>query len=412
MTHALRAWWRKDNLRVLLPVLVGLLVLIPTDLHSHYGHGDIDLYHRYALAFLAHHSLPFEYPVLAIVPFLLTLPPLGDYISVYAAMMLLLFLAGYAGIHRLASARAANVYAVYVLLGAAVTTLARFDIVPALVTVAALFAVGRRRFRLAYVLLGAGVLLKLYPAFLLPVVMIEHRRILHFRGGGLLPKPLLGGVGIFFVTVAAGFLVAIVLAPQGWWTPFVQASHRPLQVESVAATGLWLSSFLGFSAQPDHSFHSFNMIGSLAEVLSALVSLGLILGCCFVYWRQFRGRIDAGRAFLAVVCVVIVSSRVFSPQYLIWALPLVALIEDFDPVWIVISLLTTLVYPVLYEVDRLHGNGTPGRYTVHFLGVIAIRNALLLWATYRAAMPRVDREIRRVASDEQLPAPRLASGAD
>lgn len=410
MTSALTTWWRKDNLRALVPVVVVLVALIPIDIHSHYGHGDIDLYHRYAQAFVTNHSLPFEYPVLAILPFLLTLPPFGDYISVYAAMMLVVFLAGYAAFYRFASARAANVYAVYVLLGGAITSLARFDLVPALVTVAALWAVSRRRFTLGYVLLAAGVLLKLYPLFLLPVVMIEHRRVLHFRGGGLVPTPMLRGAGIFLLTVAAGFVVAIILEPTGWWTPFVQASQRPLQVESVSATFLWLSSFVGFYAQPDHSFHSFNMVGSLARVLTALGSVGLVAGCLFVYWRQYRGRIDVGRAFLAVICVVIVSSKVFSPQYLIWALPLVALIEDFDPIWIVISLLTTLIYPILYEVDQLHGNGTPSRYQLHFLGMIAIRNVLILWATYRAVVPREDRETLRVSEGESLPAARLASG--
>lgn len=407
MTQALTAWWHRENLRVLVPVLVCLVVLIPIDIHSHYGHGDIDLYHRYALAFVGNHSLPFEYPVLAIVPFLLTLPPLGDYITVYAGLMLLVFLGGYALFCRFASVRAANVYAVYVLFGGAVTTLARFDLVPALATVGALWLVSRRRFTWGYVLLAIGVLLKLYPLFLLPLVMIEHRRVLHFRGGGLLPRPVLQGAALFGLVVGAGFLIAVLLEPQGWWTPFVQASQRPVQVESVAASFLWLSSFAGFWAQPDHSFHSFNLVGALAGGLTALGSLGLVAGCLFVYWRQFTGRIDVGRAFLAVVCIVIVTSKVFSPQYLIWALPLVALIEDFDPIWIVISLLTTLIYPIIYEVDQLHGNGTPSSYTLHFLGIIAIRNGLLLWAAYRAVMPREDRAELATDSGERL---RVASG--
>jgi len=412
MTQALKTWWQWDNLRVLIPVLACLLVLIPIDIHSHYGHGDIDLYHRYALAFVADHSLPFEYPLLAIVPFLLTLPPLGDYISVYAGLMLVVFVAGYAAFHRFASPRAANLYAVYVLVGGAVTTLARFDLVPALVTVGALWAASRRRFTLGYLLLAVGVLLKLYPLFLLPLVMIEHRRVLHFRGGGLLPSQVLRGAALFTLAVAAGFVVAIILQPGGWWTPFVQASQRPLQVESVPATFLWLSSFAGFWAQPDHSFHSFNLVGSLAGGLTVLGSLGLVLGCLFVYWRQFSGRIDVGRAFLAVVCIVIVSSKVFSPQYLIWALPLVALIEGFSPIWIVIGLLTSLIYPILYEVDQLHGNGTPSRYTLHFLGVIAIRNGLILWATYRAVVPREERAVLAPALAEERLAPRIASSGD
>jgi hypothetical protein len=402
------AWWGRKNLRFLVPAVVCLVALIPIYVHSHYGHGDIDLYHRYAAAFLSRHSLPYEYPMLSILPFFLALPPVGDYIVVYALSMVAVFVAGYIAIHRFASPRAANLYALYIVLGGAITTLARFDIVPALVTVAALLAVSRRRFTLGYMLLALGVLLKLYPLFLLPIVMIEHRRVLHFRGANLLPGPVLRGAGVFGFTLALGFLVAILLDPGGWGSPFQQISHRPPEVESIPATVLWLSSFVGFSAFPNHSFHSFNLVGPAAGALSTLGDVGLVAGCLVVYWRQWRGRIDVGRAFLAVVCVAIVTSKVFSPQYLIWALPLVTLIEGFDLIWIAIGLLTTLVYPILFELDQLHGLGVPSRYAPHFLGVIAIRNALLLVATWRAAFPRVDRKSASLEDTERDQIPEYA----
>jgi hypothetical protein len=408
MRSTFRSLWSSENLRFLLPAVVCLLALIPIYVHSHYGHGDIDLYHRYAAAFLSRHSLPYEYPMLAVLPFFLALPPVGDYIVVYAVWMVVLFIAGYVAIYRFASSRAANLYALYIVLGGAITTLARFDLVPALVTLAALWAVSRRRFTLGYLLLALGVLLKLYPLFLLPIVMIEHRRVLHFRGGSLLPGPVLRGAGIFGLTVALGFLVAIILEPVGWWSPFLQVSHRPLEVESIPATLLWLTSLVGSSAVPDHSFHSFNLVGPAAGALSTLGDLSLVAGCLFVYWRQSKGRIDVGRAFLAVVCVAIVTSKVFSPQYLIWALPLVAMIEGFDLIWIATSLLTTLVYPILFELDQLHGLGVPSRYSPHFLGLIAIRNALLLIATWRAAVPRVDRESASREDTEQGQIPEYA----
>jgi hypothetical protein len=385
--------------------VVCLVALIPIYVHSHYGHGDIDLYHRYAWAFLTRRSLPWEYPVLAVLPFLLALPTVGDYIVIYALGMVVLFVAGYVAIHRFASPRAANLYAVYIVLGGAITALARFDLVPALVTVAALFAASKRRFTLAYVLLALGVLLKLYPLFLLPVLMIEHRRVLHFRGGSLLPAPVLRGSGVFGLTVALGFLFAIALQPGGWWWPFVTLSHRPPEVESIPATLLWLTSFAGGSAVPDHSFHSFNLVGSAAGAVSILGTVGLVAGCLFVYRRQYRGRIDIGRAFLAVVCVAIVTSKVLSPQYLVWALPLVAMIEGFSLTWIAICVLTTLVYPILFELDQLHGIGVPSRYSAHFLGVIAVRNALLLVASWRAAVPRVDRQaaVSQDSEPDQIP---------
>src|SRR5215470_636200 len=95
----------------LVAVLLGSLVFY---MHTAFGHGDITLYHRYAQAFWLGspplRSLPAEYPPLALAPFTLTLlPPLPDWVSVFALWMLALFLAGYAAIRRRESARAAEV---------------------------------------------------------------------------------------------------------------------------------------------------------------------------------------------------------------------------------------------------------------------------------------------------------------
>ena len=99
-------------------------------MHSRYGHGDITLYHQYAKDFwLGRHALralPAEYPLLSLVPFTLTLlPPLPDYVSVFAVWMLLLFLAGYFAIRRWESARAAELCGVYLALGSFATVLGR-----------------------------------------------------------------------------------------------------------------------------------------------------------------------------------------------------------------------------------------------------------------------------------------------
>ena len=53
-----------------------------------------------------------------------------------------------------------------------------YDLAPALATLGALWAVERRRFNLAYALLAIGILLKLYPVFLLPVVVVEQVTVL------------------------------------------------------------------------------------------------------------------------------------------------------------------------------------------------------------------------------------------
>src|ERR671922_2320506 len=60
-------WRRRDRLVPGL-VFLCLLAVIPLELHSRFGHGDIDLYHRYAQAFWFGspplRALPLEYPPL------------------------------------------------------------------------------------------------------------------------------------------------------------------------------------------------------------------------------------------------------------------------------------------------------------------------------------------------------------
>ncbi|HLJ82173.1 MAG TPA: glycosyltransferase 87 family protein, partial [Ktedonobacterales bacterium] len=148
--------------------------------------GDVKEYYNYAVAFWTwhpyFHNLPVEYPPLAIVPFTLTvLPPILDYQTTFAIWMGALVVLGYFGFLRYSTRARGLIYVFYLVLGAAATLLARYDIVPALVTLAALWAADRRRFGLAYALLAAGILLKLYPAFLVPIVAIEHWRVASAR---------------------------------------------------------------------------------------------------------------------------------------------------------------------------------------------------------------------------------------
>ncbi len=370
---------------------VCLLGLVQFAIHGPYGAGDINVYHRYALEFWAgknaFHALPIEYPPLSILVFSLSvLPPLWDYASTYAYWMAGFFLVGYFAFRKFSSRQNATIYAVYLLLGATGALLGRFDLFPALLTVAAFWAAKRQRFMLAYLLLATGALLKLYPIALVPVLMIEHRRVLTLQGRPW-RLPVVQGVaavgGLVVASFALGFLV------EGWdsLSTFYYAAARPLQVESLGATVLWLGSFLGFSAVTEHGWNSYNLVGPLDSGIMALLSFAGLAGLGWVYWRCWLGRLDLGRGLLAVVCVTLLTSKVFSPQYLIWALPLVVEVEGVDLVWLVICACTTLIYPVLYVNEHIFGTPGPLPYTGTFLGTIAVRNAALIVASARVLLP-------------------------
>jgi hypothetical protein len=403
-------WRRRDRLVPAL-VFLALIAVIPLELHSKFGHGDIDLYHRYAQAFWLGtwnspplRSLPLEYPPLSIIPFSLSLlPPLSDYITVYALWMLGIVAAGYFAIRRYESERAAEVYAVYCLVGGLSTLLGRFDLVPALILVAAYWTARARRFDLAYTLVAAGTLIKLYPLLLLPVIVLEHWRALGSpRLLAIPPRPVLRGVGLFAGLVVVGFAVARILNPDGWLSPFTYNTVRPIQVESVPATILWVGSWMGLPAWPDHSFHSFNLVGPLTGSLNVLSTLALLGGCSWIYWRQLTGHISFVRALLACTLVIICSSRVFSPQYLLWVIPFVAAIErKYDLVWLAVCVLTTLIYPFAYRGFQLYGLTTPESYPVLFLALIGARNALLVVATARYLLPHLGAQRRPIEVEDR-----------
>jgi Glycosyltransferase family 87 len=414
--------------------------------------GDVKLYRDYALTFWTRgfHALPVEYPPLALLPFTLALlPPFGDYFTTYALWMLALVVLGYIGFLFYSSRRRALVYAVYLIVGAAGTLLARFDLIPALLTLGALWATQRRRFGWAYALIALGVLTKLYPAFLLPIVMIAQWRAATARARieGYAPieklvgrwwwdRPtvvfrrlwaqpatprLAAGAGLCVGIIALGFWAALAISPAGALSGFNYAGARPLQIESTPATLLWLGTLLGIPAHPDYSFVSLNYVGPLDIILKPLSLVALLALCLLVYWRQAQGRLTVGQAFVACLCAVLATNKIFSPQYLIWLLPVVAAVEGFDLLWLAICVLTTLNYPIIYQMR--HPIWTVP-YTPEFMPVLAVRNLLLLYVTARAIIgprrvspalsltsQRIEEALKPVERVEATPAPEPVESA-
>ena len=375
--------------------------------------GDVIEYNTYAQAFwLGHpplHQLPVEYPPLAIIPFSLTLlPPLKDIQTVFSLWMAAIVVVGYAGFHRFSTRRRGLIYLLYLLVGSNAVLTARFDIVPALITLAALWATERKRFVLAYLLLAAGILLKLYPAFLLPIVMIAHwqavratypttirwrdsvRALVAFVRRDPAVRAVASGAALCVGVVALVFAAAIAVAGGAALSGFTYASDRPLQIESTPATLLWLGTIVGIPAHPEFSFVSLNMVGPLDVVLKPLSAVALIVGCLVVYWGQMRHRLTVGQAVLACLCAVIVTNKIFSPQYIIWVLPIVAAVEGFSLLWVAIGALTTLDFPIVYG---LRAPIWDSPFSWQFMPVIAARNLLLLYATLRAILRRQHRQL-------------------
>ena len=271
------------------------------------------------------------------------------------------------------------------LLGA--TSVARFDIVPGVLAGAALLLLARRP-RLAALAAAVGAAVKLWPALLLPAM--AGRR----EGRG----PVLR-----VAAAVAGFVVAGTVAVAGWGrlvSPFAFQSGRGLQIESVAASPAmvgWVVSPGSYTVSygPAHAFEvtgpGVPVLVHLSTALTVLVAVGLLV----LWWRLWRagGTVQAVCwAGLAAVTGFVVSSRVLSPQYLLWLLPMAAAAvavagrcRAAQLRWaaglLVAALLTQLEFPVYY--GDLVGHHPGSGWAV---AVLAARNAVLVWLGGDAAL--------------------------
>jgi hypothetical protein len=380
-------------------VILGLIVMRAV---SGVSHDDLQvlLFYHYGHAFWfgnpAFQTLPKEYPPLSLLLFTLSvLPPLRTAIAavnVFTFWMALLAVLSYILYRRFEGARRARLCAVALLIAAGSVLLISYDLAPALATLGALWATQRKRFTLAYALLAVGILLKLYPVFLLPVVVIEQW--LSLAGGlpgaesrvsiaGKIVPGVLRGLGTCVGIVVIVFAGSFLLSVSGTVSEFRFASDRPLQFESIPAALLWMTHFFGVPVQISYGFGAFNWASPDDGPFKLLSVVLLVAGCFWVYWRQLTVRLGFGQAFLACLCVVVATNKVLSPQYFIWLIPIVVAMDAFDSLWLVICGLTLLEYPVILPLR--HHLSLNTYYSVVEL-LLIVRNGLLVLATLRAIL--------------------------
>ena len=279
------------------------------------------------------------------------------------------------------------------LLGA--TVYARFDLVPGLLAATALLLLVTHP-RLASGLAAVATGLKLWPVVVLPA----------------LAAPLRTRRSVLLVTAAVGVLLAAVTAGLAGlprlFTPLTWQGERGLQVESVAATPFMLARLVapGRHEVAFTEHNAFEVAGpgvaealAVAEVLSVLLAPAL-LGLWYLAWRRGAEATPVVVVWLclAAVSTVMVTSKVLSPQYLLWLLPLAAaataVVDRRDlRTWAWVLLLATaatqMVFPERYaDLTDPHAAGAWGTWA------LVVRNTLLLALAVQAWSVAV-RETRR-----------------
>ncbi len=201
-----------------------------------------------------------------------------------------------------------------------------YDAWPALLTIVSLACLVAGFPAVALGALGLAFAAKVYPVVLLPPGLIFVWRT---RG-----REVALGAAATFAGIAALVVVPfLALAPHGLAESFRVQAARALQLESLGASLLAVADRLGwYSATVVHrTGHaiSYDLAGPLPRGLAAASSAAQVLAVLAVAWLYLRGRDDLQRlgvSFAAAVAGFLAFTRFFSPQYLVWLIPLVALL--------------------------------------------------------------------------------------
>ncbi len=311
------------------------------DLYPHQHLTDLPVYREDARRItdgaIPYRDFDFEYPPLAAV--LMTLArilPL-PFATGFSLLMLIALCATALGV--IATARALGmsrrrqigaggvVALVPLLLGDFVAT--RFDLAVAAFLAWTLWAAVALRWRTMWALLAVAIALKLTPIVLVPLLAVWHCR---HRGRG----PALTGAGLAAVGVVGTFLPFLVLSPAGVWRMISYHLDRPLQIESLgSAYLLGLHALADIGLRVETSFGSQNLIGdgpvAIAAISGGLAVLGVAAVCATaaVLLRRVTAGPDAARllvtAAAATLAVLVATSKVLSPQFLLWLVPVALL---------------------------------------------------------------------------------------
>jgi uncharacterized membrane protein len=343
----------------------------------------------------------FEYPPLALLSFLLPgliTTSIPTYAWLFAAEMMVFDLLALVMIADLASRlkiSVRNTLAVYTLLIVVTGPIlvARYDVLPATLVLAALWAFARGKNKLAWAVAALGFATKLYPIIILPIFVIYQLKNRQYG------RMITGGAVFLGVTLLVS-VPWVIIDGGGYWHSWTYHLERGLHAESTYGTALLTGQLMGLTTvQGALTFGSWNLSSPLADNLAKMsfyISAAILLVVYGIFaWRLKResgGSETAGLSESATarllkyatiaVAVFLLTNKVFSAQYLAWLCPLIPLVADrryFAPMgFIAAAVLTQYVYPYQYISFEL-GKALP-------VLMLTFRNLLLILMTVLIAV--------------------------
>ncbi|GII52226.1 membrane protein [Planotetraspora thailandica] len=280
--------------------------------------------------------------------------------------------------------------------------ISRYDLMVALVAVMALTASADPVVR--GLLIGIGLIVKVWPVALLAGLR-RWREVLKGAGSAVAVGVVGCGLAVAMMPHAFDFLTA--------------QEDRGLQVESLAATPFALGRVLGWwDGFTNYQHGAMEAVGPGVETAArlSLIATPLAVGLLALWWLRARaGARTYYDAALTAVLFLVVTSRVLSPQYMVWLVGVAAVVLAVRPgedgptqrpaAWLILAatLLTGVMYPWV-EQDYSWTGRLPGTL------VLVARNVILLVAAV-VSFVQLWRSTRRRGGPSYVPAHRAAAQA-
>jgi hypothetical protein len=259
------------------------------------------------------------------------------------------------------------------LCGALVRT--HFDLAPVALLLGALLLLSSGRPRSGMALLGLAAMTKGFPLVAAPVALAwlatrADRRTLVQSAAALL------------AALALPAAAAVAMSPSGAWDAVTYHLERPVQVESLPASGLLLLDELGAGEADSVQSHRSDGLEHPAADAITLACLAVMVSLLVVSTARAPGEPrQLVLASLTAVAAFAVLGKVISPQYMLWLLPLGALafawrLHALATATAAAAVLTQIEFPVRY-FDLVDREPFP-------VAVVAVRNLVLLAVLFLA----------------------------
>jgi hypothetical protein len=225
----------------------------------------------------------------------------------------------------------------------------RVDAVPTLFLAIALWAVVRRQPLLFGLGVGLAAAAKVVPVLaLLPLMAADRRTFASRQAVAKVATGLALGLGV-------GFVPMVAVSPSAFMSFLEYHRARGLHVESTYGAIVSLIQLVSGDARGSTlSFGSFNLAGATADALASASTPILVLSVLAL--TVWLARMDApeteaarrnriGCAGLAAISFIWLFGKVFSPQYMTWAIPFAVVVSDRRiPVLLILTMAITQTY--------------------------------------------------------------------